>query len=236
MNPKIDWEECATEYAACARRVDTLISETPEQMWSATVQACPDWTVADVCAHLAAIPTALVAGDTPSGDTDAWVAEQIVQRAGRTPSSLLDEWNDSIPAFQQMMVSAGGSAAGMILDAIAHEHDLRQTLDRPGARDSRGVEISMAFTRLIMHGDLKNAGSGTVRVVADGTTWQAGPADEPTIRLDLSGREHGTFEAFRLFGSRRSASQVAQYPWVGDWEAAADGLFHMPLPEADLIE
>lgn len=237
LNDKIDWADCATEYDACRLRADALVRDADEASLTKTVQACPEWSVADLCAHLAGVPAALTAGDVPSGDTDRWVDDQVVARRGQPVGRSLDEWAAATPAFQQMMIDAGGSIAGLILDAVAHEHDLRHALDAPGARDSRGVILSLGFTKILMDRDLRAIGSdAVVRFACEGGAWQAGGAGEPTIALDLSDNEHGAFELMRALGSRRSIEQLRSLPWDGDWESARDGIFHMPLPDDPLVE
>jgi len=202
------------------------------------VSSCPDWTVADLCAHLAGVSGALVVGDLPGADVQAWVDGQVATRRGRSIASLLDEWATITPAFQQLMVSQGGRIAGLLYDIVVHEHDLRGAIGQPGARESRGVVLSLGFGRLALHSDMKRAGPGVVEVVSADGSWRAGEAGErdAEVRLDLSDRADGTWELLRLLGSRRSRSQVAAYPWQGDWTAIETGLFHMPLPAADLIE
>jgi uncharacterized protein (TIGR03083 family) len=228
----IDWEECAFEYDRCRQRVTDLLTQADAEV---VMPTCPDWTVADACAHLAGIPVSLVAGDTPGADAQPWVDADIEKRRGRSISSLLDEWAEVAPAFQAMMIAGGGRLAGMLYDVIAHEHDLRHALGRPGARNDRGVVVSMDFERLILSGDLKRRGNGTVEVRSSDGAWSAG-ASGPTVSLDLTSHPEGTFELLRLLGSRRSAAQVDRYDWNGSWRDLEDGIFHMPLPALDIIE
>jgi uncharacterized protein (TIGR03083 family) len=228
----IDWEECAFEYDRCRQRVTDMLTQADADV---VVPTCPEWTVADACAHLAGIPASLVAGDTPGADAQPWVDADIDKRRGRSISSLLDEWAEVTPAFQAMMVAGGGRLGGLLYDVIAHEHDLRHAVGRPGARNDRGVVVSMDFERLILSGDLKRRGSGTVEVRSADGEWSAGSSG-PTVTLDLTSHPEGTFELLRLMGSRRSAAQVDRYPWTGSWRELEDGIFHMPLPATDIIE
>ncbi|MGB3734331.1 MAG: maleylpyruvate isomerase family mycothiol-dependent enzyme [Ilumatobacter sp.] len=237
LNDTIEWAECAEEYDACRRRIDGLVRDADEAMMATIVPTCPDWSVADLCAHLAGVPVALVSGDLPSGDTDQWVDAQVTARRKQPVAASLDEWEDATPAFQKMMVDAGGSIAGLILDAVAHEHDLRHALGAPGARDSRGVVLSVGFTKMLMDRDLRaNESGAVVHFACDRGAWQAGGGGEPSISLDVSGRPDGAFELMRALGSRRSLRQLQDLPWRGDWEAERDSIFHMALPERDVDE
>lgn len=239
MNEMLDWAECAEEYDACRGRISELVSTLTDDEAARVVPACPDWNVHDACAHLAAIPASILAGDLPGADADAWVARTIADRADHDLEQIMSEWASVTPAFREVMISGGGQMAGMVLDAVAHEHDIRHALDRPGGRDSRGIALTLGFTKLIMDRDLRTHGSGdVVRFACDAGEWQAGgPVEaEPTITLDLSGRRDGSFELMRALGSRRSAAQLDGLDWNGDWRSAQDGIFHMPLPESDIVE
>jgi uncharacterized protein (TIGR03083 family) len=229
------YDEAAHEYGEARRRIAALLERTASaDAAPVRIAACPAWDVADLCAHLAGVCSDLAAGRLPDGDTQAWVDGQVAARRGRTVASLLDEWHETSPAFEAVMRERGG-LAGLVLDAVAHEHDLRQALGQPGARDARGVAVAMAFERNLLHRDLNSRGLPAVRAVSADGEWLAGDG-EPALTLDLSDRAHGTWELFRVLGSRRSVRQVDQYPWQGDWRALSDGVFHMQLPADDLVE
>lgn len=228
----IDWEECAFEYDRCRQRIGDLLTQVDADV---VIPTCPDWTVADACGHLAGIPVSLLAGNLPGADAQGWVDADIAIRRGRPIDALLDEWAEATPEFQKLMAAQGGRIAGLLLDAVAHEHDIRHALGRPGGRDGRGVVISMAFERLLLSSDLKRLGRGSITVVSSDGEWSAGSTD-PTVSLDLTDHTNGTWELFRLLGSRRSAAQVDRYGWVGSWRNLEGGLFHMPLPSLDIDE
>lgn len=228
------YEEAAHEYAQARRRIADLLLGADATMATTRVPACPDWDVADLCAHLAGVCADLAAGRLPQGDTQAWVDAQVADRRGRSVSSLLDEWHEASPAFEDQMRQRGG-LAGLVLDAVAHEHDLRHAVDLPGGRTERGVAVSMAFERNLLHRDLTTRGLPAVLVKSADGEWLAGDG-EPAVTLDLTSWPQGTWELFRLLGSRRSEAQVATYPWQGDWRALSAGIFHMALPADDLVE
>ena len=226
------YEAAAYEYGQARRRIAGLLAEPHDP--SVRIPACPDWDVTALCAHLAGVCADLAAGRLPAGDTQAWVDGQVADRRGRSVDSLLDEWHEASPAFEVIMSQRGGMA-GLVLDAVAHEHDLRHALGRPGGRHEAGVGVSMAFERTLLHRDLTAKGLPAVRAVSAGGDWLAGDG-EPALTLDLSDRPDGTWELFRVLGSRRSERQVERYPWQGDWRAVRAGMFHMALPADDLDE
>ena len=226
------YQSAAHEYGEARRRIADLLADGFDP--ATRIPACPEWDVTALCSHLAGVCADLAAGRPPQGDTQAWVDAQVADRRTRTVSSLLDEWHETSPAFETMMAERGG-LAGLVLDAVAHEHDLRHALGRPGARDATGVTVSMAFERHLLHSDLTSRALPAVRVRSADGEWTAGDG-APVLTLDLSDRPHGTWELFRLLGSRRSERQVAGYPWAGDWRSLRAGVFHMDLPVDDLDE
>ena len=93
----------------------------------------------------------------------------------------------------------------------------------------------MGFEQQLLTTDLAKHGTGTITVRSSDGEWQAGSGG-PEVELDLSGHAHGTFELFRLLGSRRSRAQVATYQWSGDWRQIEAAIFHMALPVEDIAE
>lgn len=224
--------EHAAEYSASRERIGALLTQDDADV---VVPACPAWTVADLCAHLAGVSSDLVNRVRPGADGQAWVDGHVSSRKGRSIDSLLDEWGSISAAYEQLMVDKSHAFAFLLLDIVAHEHDLRHALGRPGGRDERGLVLSMAFEEQLLRKDLAALGDGSLVVRSADGEWTAGEGDA-RVELDLSDRPHGTFELFRLLGSRRSSAQLAAYPWQGDWHQLRHGIFHMELPASDIVE
>jgi hypothetical protein len=121
---------------------------------------------------------------------------------------------------------------GLVYDAVAHEHDLRGALGRPGERDSAGVLASLDVIVPMVERDLAVGGPvpGTLRLQAGDREWVVGEGT-PSVALSTT-----PFELMRLLGSRRSRAQVLAAPWDGDVEPFVSALAHMPLPERDIVE
>jgi hypothetical protein len=150
-------------------------------------------------------------------------------------AEILDEWDVVGPAFEAAIVARPAAFAPLLYDVVAHEHDLRHVLGKPGARDTAGVLASMFVEAGILERDLKRLGMAAVEVAAEGQKWTVGEGDVE-LRLDLGDHPNGVFELIRLLGSRRSRAQMADYPWDGDWERYLSALAHLPLPEQDFVE
>lgn len=223
----------ADEYAATRSRVRALLTDSDERAAAAVVPACPEWTVHDLCAHLVGVPAALVARDNPpQGDNQPWVDRHVAERSDRDLGELLDEWDAVGPAFEGLMRKLPHAFGGLVYDAVAHEHDLRGALGRPGERDGAGVHATLDVMVAIVQRDLAANGPvpGTLHLRAGDREWIVGEGD-PTVSLSTT-----PFELMRLLGSRRSRRQILAAPWDGDVEPFLPALAHMPLPDRDLVE
>ena len=222
----------AEEYAAARASVRSLLTDLDATAAAAVVPACPDWTVHDLCAHLVGVPAALVARDNPPpGDNQPWVDQQVADRADRTVAELLDEWEDVGPAFEALMRKLPHAFGGLVYDAVAHEHDLRGALGRPGERDAAGVWASLDVMVPMVERDLAAAPTpGAIRLRTADREWLVGAGDE-AVSLTTT-----PFELMRLLGSRRSHEQILAAPWHGDVEPFVSVLAHMPLPAKDIVE
>lgn len=226
----------ADEYASCRARVRSLLPDLDAGA-TTVVPSCPAWTVQNLCAHLAGVPAAIVARDNPPpGDNQAWVDAQVASRADRTVADLLDEWDEVGPRFEATMRKLPRAFGGLVYDAVAHEHDLRGAVGRPGARDSDGVQASVEVLVEMVRGDLAAHGPvpGALRLTAGGHTWDLGTgpgSGGPELAIETS-----PFELMRLLGSRRSRDQVLAVPWQGDPQPFLGALAHMALPAHAIVE
>jgi uncharacterized protein (TIGR03083 family) len=223
----------ADEYASCRARVRALLQDCDDAAATTVVPTCPAWTVRDLCAHMSGIAAALVARDNPpAGDNQPWVDRIVAERSERSVADLLDEWDAVGPSFEEIMRKVPRAFGGLVYDVVAHEHDLRGALGRPGDRDSDGVWASLDIVMDMVGRDMAAHGpaSGTLRFAADGRTWEFGTGS-PEVALTTT-----PFELMRLLGSRRSHAQMLAAGWDGDVTPFVPALAHMPLPETDIVE
>jgi len=231
--------DLAAAYGATRARIAALLltgSAGDGQRHATTVvPACPDWTIADLCAHLAGVAADLVARRNPGPDVQAWVDGQVAERKGRSVADLLDEWATVSPAFEGLIESRPAGFAGLLYDVVAHEHDLRHAVGQPGMRDDVAVVLAMDIGAGILERDLATHGLGAVSLRTADKTWIAG-SGEPQLSIDVSDQLHGTWTLMRLLGSRRSEAQLLAAPWVGPARTFLPALAHMTLPPADVDE
>jgi uncharacterized protein (TIGR03083 family) len=227
--------ELAAEYREARLRMTELLRGADAEVAATRIPACPAWTVQRLCAHVTGIAVDLLARRNPGDDTQAWVDRQIAERADRSVAEVLGEWTDAGPAFEALIEAKPRAFGGLTYDVVVHEHDLRQALQRSGARSSNGVTVAMQLQCGILATDLDRHGLPALELVADDRVWRVG-AGAPELWLDLGDAVDGTFELVRVLGSRRSRRQFGALAWQGDLERYLPALAHMPLPEDDLVE
>jgi uncharacterized protein (TIGR03083 family) len=220
----------AREYEATRARITALVADLTASDAQGIVPACPDWTVKDLLAHLVGVPSDLVARRNPTEPVQAWVDAQVEARRDVPVAGLLAEWDEVGPTFAGLIERKPALFAGLLYDVVAHEHDLRGALGRPGARDSEALRLSMITECEQLTADLTRLDLPAVLLRAGDDEWIAG-SGEPELAIDTE-----LFELFRLLGSRRSVAQMGAAPWEGDLDRFLPALAHMPLPTADLVE
>jgi uncharacterized protein (TIGR03083 family) len=190
------------------RVTELVLAATPEQC-AAVAPATPEWRVHDVVAHLVGVPADILAGRLEGVTTDAWTEAQVAPRRDLPTSALLDEWAECSAQVEPMIPSFGTVAGQMVGDAVTHEHDIRDALGAPGARDSDAVHIGSHWMAHNMGAFHRNAGHGTLRVETNlwSETFGDGPADA-TLRADA-------FELLRAATGRRSTVQILAFEWDG---------------------
>lgn len=229
--PEPTADQYANEYAQGRARIRAFLAPLGEEVAATSVPTCPAWVVRDLMAHLAGVCADLVHRRNPGTDVQAWVDAQVDERRGRTLASLLDEWDEVGPRFEDAIRKVPRAFGGLVYDVVAHEHDLRGALGRPGDRDTGGVRTSLCIMAAALATDLSAHGLAPVRLVAGDDEWQAG-SGRPGLTLELA----SAWELMRAVGSRRSEGQLRALPWHGDLNAYLGALAHLPLPVTDITE
>ncbi|MGI9053677.1 MAG: maleylpyruvate isomerase family mycothiol-dependent enzyme [Ilumatobacteraceae bacterium] len=223
-------DRLATEYRAARLRTSAIAAELDTDQAALLVPACPDWTVADLLAHVTGLASDLGTGRRPEGDTQAWVDAQVADRRGRSAVEIAAEWDHAAPAFEQMIAAKPHRWWGLVYDELVHEHDVRGAVGQPGERDGESVQVAVTLAMRLVEIDLTKHDLPAFRLVADGTERVVGEG-EPALTLETT-----TFEALRLLGSRRTMDQLRAADFTGDLDRYLPGLVHMDLPTVDLGE
>lgn len=194
----IDETRFGAEYRNARVRMQELARGLSEEDGERRVMACPAWTVKDLFSHVTGIAVSLATGDSPSGDTQAWVDAQVESRRERTLASVIEEWGTIGPNFESMIDAAPKALWSLTYDTVVHEHDLFTAVGRVGDRSSTGVSMAAELGLKLVKGDLRTHGLPAFRAVVDGVDHVIG-SGEPALTLRAS-----AFEALRLLGSRRT--------------------------------
>lgn len=224
----VDPADCAVAYRGVRQRVSQLVHDADASAIEAIAPATPEWRVHDILAHLSGINTDILNGVLEGVGTDAWTAAQVETRRDWTLDAILDEWETNGTAVEAMAPALGPAVGQWVYDACTHEHDIRDALRAPGARDSDAVTIAYLW--------------GTERL---GEVLDASEASALRFRTELGERCVGTvmpatalrlscFEMTRAMTGRRSLAQMAAYEWEGTPAPASLGLF--PPRNDDFVE
>lgn len=229
--------DVAELYAAGRTRIGELVRNLDEGEAKSPVPTCPEWTVADVVAHLTGVCADILAGNIAGVATDPWTDAQVEARRGRPIADLLAEWDEAAPQVEAIAEHfPGRTGEQWAFDLVCHEHDIRAALGRPGARDSEGVQRGLEFVVGGFALSVAGAGLPPLEVrTTEGRSWVVGDRplegtpDHAMAALllgaaDFTGGEAEAsvtapaFELLRAFSGRRSLDQIRGYDWSADAE------------------
>lgn len=207
-----------TNYAALYRetrnRIAALVRDTSAEQRARVVPACPEWTVSDTVAHLAANAADIVAGRLQDIPTEEQTAAQIGQRRGRPLDDVLAEWDIAAGPIEQER-AAGTLPLVLVQDVVVHEADIRGALGAerlPEAAWISSLELGMPRTAERL-GHL-----GELRIVAGKHRFVVGSGKPVTVV------EVDPYEFWRSVPGRRSRAQMAAWKWSGDPQPYLDAL------------
>jgi len=222
----------ARHYQTAHHRLVELVEALTDEQLAAPVPATPGWSVHDVLAHLAAVPTDGMAGRITGIPDDEFTAGQIAERRERTAAELLDEWGPNVePMCEGAKIDL--VPPHLAVDALTHEQDIRGALGMARVITSDELRFSTTLFSRGCSGEVKAAGLPALAIEASDTdfTIVAGEG-EPAVTVRAP-----EFEFFRAFAGRRSRGQVAAFEWDGDSARYLHALCVLGAPrEQDLFE
>jgi uncharacterized protein (TIGR03083 family) len=225
-------EQVAIFYAAAHQRLSALVEGLTEEQAATPVSATPGWSVHDVLAHLAAIPTDGLAGRLDGIPNEQFTAGQVAERRDRSAAELLEEWAANVGTMCDL-ARVDLVPQELAVDALTHEQDIRGALGLPSAIESEELRFCTRRYASGCGGAIRSAGLPTLGIEATDSDFAAVAGDgEPgaTVRAP-------EFEFFRALSGRRSRDQVAQFDWDGESAPYLDAFcIFGPLREQDLHE
>ncbi|MDA3040253.1 MAG: maleylpyruvate isomerase family mycothiol-dependent enzyme [Actinomycetota bacterium] len=204
------------------------VSSLDQSQLATMVPQCPEWTVADVLAHVVGINADFLAGRLVGIGSDDWTAAQVRERAGRSIAVVLAEWLDLAEQVDRVTADDPFTGVRLTADLVTHHLDVLAALGRRQDTDTAAVRTGLLRYGPFFCERARDAGLPTVRIVAGHQRWQSHDG-HPSVVLTGS-----AFELLRAFSGRRSAAQVRAMDWSGDPEPYLAVVTPYGLPEVDV--
>jgi len=141
-------EVVVTAYIELRERVVALVRSLPEDRGDVMIPACPDWTARQLVAHMVGVPEDIITGNMDGVTTRVWTDAQVTRHEGKSLQALADSYEETGQVFDDVLPRISEPVnSQMVMDAVTHEHDLREALGEQGARDSAAVDVALAWLR-----------------------------------------------------------------------------------------
>lgn len=139
-------DQVCEAYQQTRLSVLNLLSATPESSADLVVLACPNWTVQQTFAHLVGVPEDLSAGRMEGITSDTWTNAQVQRHAGETLAELRSALEATIASFDAILPGIPSpSNSQLVMDALAHELDLREALGLECDESSLALSVAKAW-------------------------------------------------------------------------------------------
>jgi uncharacterized protein (TIGR03083 family) len=227
----LDAFDLGEHYRGSRERLSSLVAELIAEgrdLDAIPVPACPAWSVHDVLAHLTAVVEDVLAGRIKGPPTIQETSAQVVRRREMPTAEMLTEWAETAPAFESIL--QGVRVWPGFLDVLAHEHDIRGAVGRPGARDHIDVVASAEWLLSVWNPPVPV-------VVRTGETERVYGNSDPAALTEADlGLTTTHFEVFRFRLGRRSPAQLRLMDWSGDPASVLDHMMIFGPEPYDLVE
>jgi uncharacterized protein (TIGR03083 family) len=140
-------------YISLRTRIVELLRELPDGEATSVVPACPDWNVAELVSHLVGVVDDILANRMEGVTTDPWTQAQVERLRGLSLAELADHYASVGVGFDEVLPHIPSPVnSQLVMDAVTHEHDLREAVGRPGAHDSTAVKVAVAWLLNMVEG------------------------------------------------------------------------------------
>ena len=140
-----DAEVCLS-YQQLRERVIELLADTRDEIANKTVSACPKWTVQNLVCHIIGVPEDILEGRMQGVTTDPWTQAQVDRHKSDSIAQLREILINQKSKFDVVLPNIPSPVnSQFVMDAVTHEHDLREALGKPGAQDSLAVKVAVAW-------------------------------------------------------------------------------------------
>lgn len=178
--------DVVSAYIGVRSRVVALLRELPEGEATSVVPSCPDWNVAELVSHVVGVVDDILENRMEGVTTDPWTQAQVDRLRGLSLVQLADHYEAGGARFDPILPFVPSPVnSQLVMDAVTHEHDLREAVGRPGAQDSKAVKVAV----------------GWLLNMADGS--------EPGLAAQLLATGVSEYDLLRSLSGRRTAAQIA---------------------------
>jgi len=121
-----DWGQLYRDHVDA---VAALAPTLTEAQLATTVPATPEWTVHDVLAHMAGVPSDMLTGRMDGAPSPGWTERAVAERRGRPVDELVAELRSNTDAVVDSVVDNPAPAG--VWDLAVHHTDVHEALDLP---------------------------------------------------------------------------------------------------------
>ena len=237
------WQAAAT-YERGLAELHSLLDEVDDADLTLQVPACPEWSVADLVAHVVGVAEdsvhsrffagAMVAwrDQAVAEDRERWTADQVVRRRDSSKLALLLELDRHGRALTRALRQGSSpvegapdwAAAAPVGDLAVHLADLREALGIAPPDGSLVSRWGFAAYRDWLHRRLTDCRLSALELTDGKHRWQVGTG-EPAGSVTAD-----PHELFRIISGRRSADRITAHPWTTDPAPYLPVIAPYPLP------
>jgi uncharacterized protein (TIGR03083 family) len=138
--------DVVTAYLGTRSRIAALLRDLPESEATTVVPCCPEWNVAELASHVAGVVDDILEGRMEGVTTDPWTQAQVERLRGLTLVGIADHFEGTAERFDPTLPFVPAPVnSQLVMDAVTHEHDLRDAVGRRGAEDSLAVKVALGW-------------------------------------------------------------------------------------------
>jgi hypothetical protein len=133
-------------YQQLRERVIELLAGAPAETANKVVPACPKWTVQNLVCHIIGVPEDILEGRMKGVTTDPRTQAQVDRHKSDLIAQLREILINQKSKFDVVLPNIPSPVnSQFVMDAVTHEHDLREAIDKPGAQDSLAAKVACAW-------------------------------------------------------------------------------------------
>jgi hypothetical protein len=195
-------------------RAESLIDLAGELDDGHRIPATPAWNLRQLIAHLAGVAVDVSNGRVDEYAQPPWTARQVSSRIASSRQELVEEWRGAWPELCAILsdpVSHGLDPSFSVLplvDVIAHEHDLRESVGVFGFSDPSVWSLVERRRLEVLTVQCGSYDQNLEVRTPQGDHWViGGPQKRSTVSADR-------YELWRSLEGRRSRDAVRQFDWT----------------------